>query len=126
MPEGRAPTRKDLDSIMPDRPVALTDADGHKIGHLEGIYFDTGTDLPSFATITVGMPGRHRLVFVPLDRATVSPGYLKVAYGRKLVKDAPSIDTDGELLAADEEAVFKHYGLAYQPGTGGERRLGRR
>jgi hypothetical protein len=31
-----------------------------------------------------------------------------------------------ELPAGDEEAVFKHYGLAYQPGGGGERRLARR
>jgi len=29
-------------------------------------------------------------------------------------------------LADDEEDVFKHYGLTYQPGAGGERRLGRR
>ena len=40
------------------------------------------------------------------------------------------VDADGhkigELVAEDEEAVFKHYGLEYQPGAGGERRLGRR
>jgi len=58
---------------------------------------------------------------VPLDRATVGPGYLKVAYDKKQVKDAPSIDTDGELPAAEEEAVFQHYGLTYQPGASGER-----
>jgi hypothetical protein len=28
--------------------------------------------------------------------------------------------------AGDEGAVFKHYGLAYEPGGGGERRLARR
>jgi hypothetical protein len=104
----------------------VVDADGHKIGELEAIYVDTGTDLPSFGTVKVGMVGRHRLVFVPLDRATVGPGYLRVAFGKKQVKDAPSIETDGELIAADEEAVFKHYGLTYQTGAGGERRLGRR
>ena len=63
---------------------------------------------------------------LPLNQATVGPGYLKVAYDRKQVKDAPSIDTDGELPAGDEEAVFKHYGLTYQPGANGERLLGRR
>src|SRR5579864_2587885 len=94
----------------------VVDAHDHKIGELEAIYVDTGTDLPSFGTVKVGMVGRHRLVFVPLDRATVGPGYLKVAFGKKQVKDAPSIETDGELMAADEEAVFKHYGLTYQPG----------
>jgi hypothetical protein len=104
----------------------VVDDEGHKIGELEAVYVDTGTDLPSFGTVTVGIPTRHRLVFVPLNGATVGPGYLKVSYGRKLVKDAPSIGTDGELPAGDEEAVFKHYGLAYEPGAGGERRLGRR
>ena len=104
----------------------VVDAEGRKIGDLEAIYVDTSTDQPAFATVTVGMPTRHRLVFVPLAQATVGPGYLKVAYDRKQVKDAPSIDTDGELPAGDEEAVFKHYGLAYQPGANGERRLARR
>ena len=65
-------------------------------------------------------------MFVPLAQATVGPGYLKVAYDRKQVKDAPSIGTDGELPAADEAAVFQHYGLTYQPGASGERQLARR
>ena len=104
----------------------VVDAQGHKIGGLEAVYVDTATDLPSFGTVTVGMPTRHRLVFVPLDHAVVGPGYVKVSYDKKQVKDAPSIDTDGELPAGDEEAVFKHYLLAYEPGAGGERRLARR
>jgi hypothetical protein len=104
----------------------VVDADGHKIGELEAVYVDTGTDLPSFGTVKVGMVARHRLVFVPLDYATVGPGYLKVGYDKKQVKAAPSIDTDGELPAGDEEAIFKHYGLTYEPGGGGERRLARR
>ena len=77
----------------------VVDVQGHKIGALEAVYVDTATDLPSFATVTVGIPTRHRLVFVPLDQATVGPGYLKVRYDKKQVKDAPSIDTDGELPA---------------------------
>jgi hypothetical protein len=56
----------------------------------------------------------------------VGPGYLKVSYDKKQVKDAPSIGTDGELPAGDEEAIFKHYGLTYQPGADGARLLARR
>ena len=67
----------------------VVDAEGHKIGELEAVYVDTSTDLPSFGTVQVGMPTRHRLVFVPLDQATVGPGYLKVSYDRKQVKGAP-------------------------------------
>ena len=104
----------------------VVDADGHKIGELEAVYVDTSTDLPSFGTVRVGMPTRHRLAFVPLDHATVGPGYLKVRYDKKQVKDAPAIDTDGELPAGDEEAIFKHYGLTYQPGADGARLLARR
>jgi hypothetical protein len=108
------------------RGHGVVDAQGHKIGELEAVYVDTATDLPSFGTVTVGMPTRHRLVFVPLDHAVVGPGYVKVPYNKKQVKGAPSIGTDGELPAGDEEAVFKHYSLAYEPGAGGERRLARR
>jgi hypothetical protein len=108
------------------RGHSVVDAGGHKIGELEAIYVDTSTDLPSFGTVQIGMPTRHRLVFVPLGQATVGPGYLKVCYDKKQVKDAPSISTDGELPAGDEEAIFRHYGLTYQPGANGERLLARR
>ena len=104
----------------------VTDPDGHKIGELEAVYVDTGTDLPSFATVRVGVPTRRRLVFVPLNQATVGPGYVKVCYDKKQVRDAPSIGTDGEFPAADEKAIFTHYGLAYHPGTDGARQLVRR
>ena len=104
----------------------VVDSVGHKIGALEAVYVDTGTDLPSFGTVRVGLPTRHRLVFVPLDHATVGPGYLKVRYDKRQVKDAPAIGTDGELPAGDEEAIFKHYGLTYQPGADGARLLARR
>jgi hypothetical protein len=65
----------------------VMDAEGHKIGELEAVYVDTVTDLPSFGTVEVGLPTRHRLVFVPLEQATVGPGHLKVGYARKLVRD---------------------------------------
>ncbi|EGX58492.1 hypothetical protein SZN_17352 [Streptomyces zinciresistens K42] len=104
----------------------VVDVEGRRIGRLESIYVDTATDAPSFATVTVGLPTRHRLVFVPLAGATVGPGYLKVTYAKHLVKDAPSIDVDGVLPAEDEKAVFAHYDLAHRPGAQGERRLARR
>jgi hypothetical protein len=104
----------------------VLDPGGHKIGTLESVYVDTATDSPSFATVTVGLPTRRRLVFVPLDHATVGPGYLKVAHDKNLVKRAPAIDTDGVLPATDEPGVFAHYALEYTPGVKGERRLARR
>jgi len=108
------------------RGEKVIDPSGSKIGDLEAVYVDTATDEPAFATVRVGMIGRHRLTFVPLAGATVSPSAVRVQYDKKLVADAPGIDTDGELSAAEEPSVFAHYGLAYQTGTAGERRLARR
>ena len=104
----------------------VVDPAGDTIGPLESIYFDTATDAPAFAAVRTGMLGRHRLRFVPLDGATVTPKHLVVVHDKRLVKDAPSIDTDGELEAAQEPEVYAHYGLPYATGSGGERRLGRR
>ena len=97
----------------------VVDADGKKIGELEAIYVDTSTDEPSFASVRTGMIGRHRLTFVPLDRATVTPDKVRVAYSKGQVKGALSIDTDGELVANDEPGLFQHYELPYQPGLSG-------
>ena len=116
----------EADNIRDWRNHDVVDSEGHKIGTLEAVYVDTGTDKPAFGTVRVGIIGRHRLAFVPLQGATVAPDSLRVAYTKAQVKDAFSIDTDGELAAGDEPAVFEHYGIPYQPGASGERRLARR
>lgn len=116
----------EADNIRDWRGRDVVDAEGSRIGPLEAVYVDTASDLPAFATIRIGLPGRHRLVFAPLDGATVGPTYVRIKAAKKLVKDAPSIGTDDELPAADEPAVFEHYSLVHQPGAGGERRLARR
>jgi hypothetical protein len=106
--------------------LPVVDADGSKVGGLESIYFDTATDQPAFGTVHVGLLGGQKLVFVPLADAVVAPKYLKVRFPKKLIKDAPSIATDGELQLSEEPAVFGHYSLPYTTGVNGERRLGRR
>lgn len=108
------------------RGYTVRGSDGGKIGDLEAVYVDTRTDQPSFGTVKTGMLGRQRLVFVPLTEATLSPESLNVAYEKGVVKDAPSIETDGELKAGAEATVFEYYDLPYTPGAAGERRLARR
>lgn len=108
------------------RNCAVVDSGGHRIGSLEAVYVDTSTDEPAMATVRVGLPTRHRLVFVPLDDVIVGPGYVRVNYAKSLVKRSPSIGTDDVLPFEDEEAVFQHYELPYQPGAAGERQLARR
>jgi hypothetical protein len=116
----------EAENIRDWRGHDVIDSERDKIGELESVYFDTVTDQPAFATVRIGIIGRQRLVFVPLAGATVGPNWLRVAYSKKDVRDAPSIDTDGELEATAEPMLFKYYGLDYQTGASGERKLGRR
>lgn len=104
----------------------VVDPKQRKIGLLEAIYVDTTTDEPAMAPVRTGLLTRQRLVFVPLDDAILGPDYLKVSYAKGLVKKAPSIGTDDVLPAEEEETIFQHYGLTYQPGAKGERQLARR
>ncbi|MDW4907248.1 PRC-barrel domain-containing protein [Streptomyces sp. ADMS] len=104
----------------------VIDAKQHRIGMLEAVYVDTATDEPAMATVRTGLPTRQRLVFVPLDDAVLGPDYVKVPYSKGLVRKAPSIGTDDVLPAEREAEIFRHYGMAYQPGEGGERQLARR
>lgn len=113
------------ENIRDWRTRDVVDQSGDKIGSLESLYFDTGTDDAVFASVRVGLL-THRLTFVPLQDAVVSPTYLKVRVDKKVVKDAPSIDLDGELTREDEPDLYAYYKLPYEPGAGGERRLGRR
>lgn len=114
----------EAENIRDWRRHDVVDPKGDRIGELEAVYVDTYTDLPAFASIKVGMIGRHRLTFVPLQQATVAPSHVRVAYPKKVVRDAPSIDLDGELPADQEEEIFAHYQMDYPHGDG--RRLARR
>jgi hypothetical protein len=111
------------ENIRDWRTMNVVDPEGSKIGTLESVYVDTTTDQPFFASVVTGIIGRHKLTFVPLTGATVSPDHVRVTVSKDLAKNAPSIDTDGELTAEQEPSVFAHYSLPYTPGV---RRLARR
>ena len=70
--------------------------DGSKIGTLEEVYLDTDSGQPEWATVTTGLFGTKQS-FVPLAQADPSGGKIQVPYSKDQVKDAPSIDPDGEL-----------------------------
>ncbi|MCW2810750.1 MAG: photosystem reaction center subunit [Friedmanniella sp.] len=116
----------DVDDIRDWVGLAVVDQEGSKIGSLEAVYFDTSSDQAAFATVKVGLPGGGRLIFVPVTGAKVAPKHLRVMTDKKLAKGAPSIDTDGQLESDDEPGLYAYYGLPYERGANGERRLGRR
>ena len=111
------------ENIRDWRGMNVVDPTGSKIGTLESVYVDTTNDEPFFAAVTTGIIGRHKLTFVPLTGATVAPDHVRITVDKDVVKNAPSIDTDGELTVDQEPEVFAHYSLPYTPGV---RRLARR
>ena len=116
----------EVENISDWRGKEIVDRDGEKIGKLEDVYIDTGTDQPVFGVVKEGLVSKH-LTFVPLTGATASPDGLKVAVSKQQVKDAPNIDQGGELSAQEESDLYRHYEVAYTPGTAPSgRRLARR
>jgi PRC-barrel domain len=105
----------------------LVDRDGERIGKLEDVYFDVGTDQPQFATVKQGLIGRH-LTFVPLTEVTIGPDNLQVSASKADVKGAPNLDLEGdELSQSDESTLYHYYQLNYTPSdTPSGRRLARR
>jgi uncharacterized protein (TIGR02271 family) len=92
-------------------------ADGDKIGTLAEIYMDSESGEPEWATVTTGMFGT-RQSFVPLSQADHKGGRVVVPYDKDQVKDAPSVDPDGELSTEEESALYEHYGVRTGTGTG--------
>jgi hypothetical protein len=100
----------------------VLDRDGEKLGKLEEDYYDTETDVPSFAAVKSGLVGK-RITLVPLGSATVGHDYVRVGAGKEQFKNAPSFDPGAELTPGDEQASYRYYELDYRPAGQGARRL---
>jgi hypothetical protein len=57
--------------------------------------------------------------FVPLAEATSAGDDVQVPYEKQLIKDAPRMDPDGHLSEAEEQELWRHYGLDYGAGYTG-------
>jgi uncharacterized protein (TIGR02271 family) len=86
----------------------VVSSDGDKIGTLEEIYLDTNSGQPEWATVTTGLLGTQQ-TFVPLAQADPQNDEVVVPYSKGQVKDAPSIDPDGELSPEEEARLYQHY-----------------
>ena len=100
------------DTLLQKRGQDLHDRDGDKIGTIEEIYLDAQTGEPEWALVNTGLFGT-KSSFVPLQEADEDGGTLRVPYEKAHVKDAPQMDSDGELSQKDESALYSHYGLDY-------------
>jgi uncharacterized protein (TIGR02271 family) len=90
----------------------LLGSDGEKIGSVKEIYEDQSTGKPEWALVTSGLFGT-RSHFVPLAGAEPSGEGVRVRVSKDQVRDAPSIEGDGQLSEQEERQLFEHYGVPY-------------
>jgi hypothetical protein len=98
------------------RGRVMVDHDSNKIGEVVDIYVDNETDRPEWAVVRTGLFGM-RSTFVPLAEAREVGDELQVPHQRLQVKQAPNIEPDGHLSAAEEAELYRHYGLDYDTVT---------
>jgi len=89
--------------------------DGDKIGSTAQVYLDNRTGDPEWVSVKTGLFGTKE-TFIPLDKATLSEDRIVVPFGKDQVKNAPKIDPDGQLSPAEEDELYRYYGLS---STGG-------
>jgi uncharacterized protein (TIGR02271 family) len=105
----------DIDTVRSWQGATMVDADGDKIGTIDAIYLDDETGEPEWALVNTGLFGT-KSSFVPLAQAASSGDQVQVPYEKQLVKDAPRVDTDQHLSEAEEQELWRHYGLDYDSG----------
>jgi uncharacterized protein (TIGR02271 family) len=105
----------DLDTVRSWQGATMVDRHGDKIGTIESIYLDDQTGEPEWALVNTGLFGT-KSGFVPLAQAASSGDQVQVPYDKQLVKDAPRVDTDQHLSEAEEQQLWRHYGLDYDSG----------
>jgi uncharacterized protein (TIGR02271 family) len=90
----------------------VVDQEGTKVGRLEEVYLDQQTGRPEWLLVHTGLLGM-RSSFAPLAGARVDGEDVRIGYSKQEVKDAPSVEADGELSQEEEARLYAHYGLDY-------------
>jgi uncharacterized protein (TIGR02271 family) len=101
-----------IDTVQSWQGRTMVDPAGDKLGTIDAIYLDDETGQPEWATVTSGLFGT-KAAFVPLAQAQDTGDSVQVPYDKDQVKDAPSMEADGQLSQDEEAELYRHYGLDY-------------
>ncbi len=99
---------RSTDEVMGWRSRKALDRDGDKLGTIEEIYLDAESGHPQWAAVKTGLLG-SKLTFVPLEGARPQDDDVVLDWPKHVVKEAPSIDADGELSPEGEDRLYDHY-----------------
>jgi len=99
--------------------LTVYDNEGEKVGSVGRVYVDDDTGKPDWVTVKTGMFGMKES-FVPLAGARRVGSDLHVSHSKDTVKEAPRVDADAHLSVAEEEELYRHYGLTRKTGNLGD------
>ena len=91
------------------RGAKAVDSNGDKVGTIDEVYLDRGSEAPEWVTVSTGLFGT-RTSFVPISDADHGDGEVRLAYTKDQIKDAPNVDADGALSREEEQRLYEHYG----------------
>lgn len=98
------------DKITSIPGATVLGSDGEKIGTVGQLYVDAHSGEPSWVSVKTGLFGRSES-FIPLEGARADGDRLHVGFDKGTIKDAPRIDTDGALSPAEEDELYRYYGI---------------
>jgi len=102
----------DIGTVQRWQGRTMVDLAGDKLGTIDAIYLDDETGQPEWATVTSGL-FTATTAFVPLAQAQDTGDSVQVPYDKDQVKNAPTMQADGNLSQDEEAELYRHYGLDY-------------
>ena len=101
-----------INTIQSWQGRTMVDPAGDKLGTIDAIYLDDETGQPEWATVASGL-FTAKTAFVPLAQARDTGDSVQVPYDKQQVKNAPTMQADGQLSQDEEAELYRHYGLHY-------------
>jgi sporulation protein YlmC with PRC-barrel domain len=99
-----------LEEVQTWRGMTVVDADGDKVGTIDGVFLDRQSGEPEWATVKTGLFGL-KVSFVPISDVEVTgEKELRVPFQKEQIKEAPRADPNRELSPEDERRLWEHYG----------------
>jgi len=98
-------TAPNIDNLVGHNAV---DRNGDKIGKIGQVYLDDQTQQPVWVTVSTGLFGSKES-FAPLYGATHVGDDLQLGVDKDQVKNAPSVEADGQLGETETDALYEYY-----------------
>jgi sporulation protein YlmC with PRC-barrel domain len=86
----------------------LFDSEGHKVGTITDVVFESTTLKPEWYDVKLGRLGGHHLV--PVRSVTVVEGHGVVPFDKAVIKSAPG--TSSPPLEEEKQTLLAHYRAA--------------